>query len=102
MMLYGCTRFKRKEFSSENQREFERIGIEEVRRFLASNRGGQHLYITSGPPSSEAQAWVRWETEREAFWTRAGIGAAIVAALLALMSCVLTILAWRFPVPPGN
>ncbi len=27
----------------EHEREFERIGIEDVRYRLASNRGGQHL-----------------------------------------------------------
>jgi hypothetical protein len=102
MMDCGWARFKRKGFTPEHEREFEGVGIEEVRHFLASNRGGQHLYITHGPPSSEAQAWVRWKTEREAFWIKAGIGAAIFAALLALVSCVLTILAWRFPVTIGK
>ena len=38
-----------------HEREFERVGIDEVRRFLASNTG-QNLYNTSdGPPSSEAK-----------------------------------------------
>ena len=85
----------------ENEREFEKIGIDEVRRFLASS-SGQHLYITSGPPSSEAKAWVRWKVERDAFWMKAGIAAAICAALLALISCILTVFAWRLPVAPGG
>jgi hypothetical protein len=85
----------------KHEREFERVGIDEVRRFLASSRG-QYLYITSRPPSSEAKAWVRWKTERDAFWIRTGIAAAICAALLALISCFLTVLAWQLPVAPGK
>lgn len=86
----------------EHEQEFERIGIEEVLRRLVSNTGGRYLYVTDGPPSSEAQAWVRWKAECDAFWMRAGIRAAIFAALLALLSCFLTVLAWQFPVTPGK
>ena len=43
-----------------HEREFEKVGIDEVRRFLASSTG-QNLYISHGPPSSEAKAWVSLE-----------------------------------------
>jgi hypothetical protein len=89
------------DLTPENERELERAGIEEVRRFLASN-SGQYLYITSGPPSSQAKAWVRWKTERETFWIRAGICAAILAAFLALVSCILTVFAWQIPITPSK
>lgn len=92
---------RRPVLAPQHEREFERVGIDEVRRFLASS-SGQYLYITNGPPSSEAKKWVRWKTELDAFWIRVGIVAAICAALLALISCVVTALSWRFPVDPGN
>ena len=82
------------------EKEFEKIGIEEVRRFLLSNRGA-FLYATHGPPTSEALEWVRWKARCEAFWVRSGILSAIVAAVPALVSCILTIVAWRFPIPPS-
>src|SRR5271166_4748615 len=81
----------------EHEREFERVGIEEVRRRLGSNTG-RLLYGTNGPPSFEAQRWVRWKAECRAFSIRVGIGAAIVAALLAFVSCFVAFFAWRFPV----
>lgn len=90
------------DLNPQHERPFEAAGIEKVRYLLAINRGGAHLYITGGPPSSEAQEWVRWKAERDAFWIRAGIVAAISAALLTLVSCLLTVLAWKFPVTPGK
>jgi hypothetical protein len=86
----------------ESEREFEKIGLEEVSLRLAANRGGQYLYVTHGPLSTHAQGWVRWKKEREACLMRVGIYAAVAAAFLALLACGLTLFAWQFPVTPPS
>lgn len=82
------------DLTPDDEREFERVGIEEVRRLLTSSER-QHLYYSHGPAFARAKEWIRWKSELERFWAKTGIIAAILAALFAFAG-------WLFPISPGK
>ena len=92
---------KPSDLKSEDVREFENKGIEYIRNRMATISGG-HLYASHGPLWIDAVAWVRWQNARSAYWAKVVVIATVLAAVLACAACVLTVIAWRFPVEPST
>jgi hypothetical protein len=93
-LAHGIGWPRRPDLRAEVLREFELQGVDHLRSLLITNppnnegRNQQIPFEKNGVTRGAIQDWLKWKAEKDTFWIRLGIIAAVVAAVFSIIAVV--------------